>query len=131
DHARFAAEIATAGGVGELDRIALRKLLAGKVVQVSATLGELEEGLSGSASPEDLETMLQLVHLRMTAPRRDPEAFAAWKAGELEDVRHRLLDPQRTFLEELEAFLFQKHPRRRPVTPEVLERVDLDKALAI
>ena len=35
-------------------------------------IGELDEGLSGSASPKDLETMFQLIYLRFTQPRADP-----------------------------------------------------------
>ena len=36
---------------------------------------QLEEGVSGSASPDDLDSMLQLVYLRFTAPLADMETF--------------------------------------------------------
>ena len=38
---------------------------------VGTTIGELHETVNGYAAPRDVETMLQLVHLYFTAPRRD------------------------------------------------------------
>ena len=63
------------GGLGAFDQIELRKKLAGKAVSISPWIGELQEGMSGSASPKDLETMFQLVYLAFTAPRTDSSAF--------------------------------------------------------
>jgi zinc protease len=131
DTARFADDVIVDSGVGDFDRIALDKLLSGKVARAGAWIGELEEGVSGNASPDDLETMMQLVHLRFTAPRKDPAAFAAWKVRELDFATNRRLRPEAAFFEDMNAYITQKHKRRAPVTPEVVGKVDLDKALAI
>jgi zinc protease len=128
---RFAAQVVADGGAGEHSAVALDKLLSGVLVRARPWINELEEGIDGSASPADLETMLQLVHLRMTSPRKDTDAFAAWKAGELEEVRHRDLDPQRAFFEQLQVVGSGGHKRYAPMTPELIEKVDLDRALAI
>ncbi|MEM6328108.1 MAG: pitrilysin family protein, partial [Bacteroidota bacterium] len=73
-------ELATAivaeGGVGAFDAVALGKKLAGQVVSVRPFISEREEGFSGTASPGDLETLFQLVHLYATAPREDEAALA-------------------------------------------------------
>ena len=58
-----------ASGLGSFSRIDLQKKLTGTVASANASIGNLEESLSGSASPQDLETMFQLIHLRFTAPR--------------------------------------------------------------
>src|SRR5438874_185946 len=71
--------IVSAMGVGDFDPIALNKVLAGKVAHVNVGYGELAETINGSARPADLETALQLLYLRVTAPRKDERAFAAWK----------------------------------------------------
>jgi zinc protease len=131
DSARFADRVVDAGGIGPFDSVALRKALAGKLVSVSARIDELEEKVSGRATKSDLELMFQLIHLSFTAPRRDADAFASWRARATERASHRLLSPEQTFSEEMQAFSTQNHLRRRPSTPEVLSRVDLDKALAI
>ncbi|MCM2316321.1 MAG: insulinase family protein, partial [Thermoanaerobaculia bacterium] len=129
-NARFGSSIAAEGGVGDLDRVSLRKTLAGRLASGNAWIGELEEGVSGRSSKDDLETMLQLVWLSVTSPRRDETAFAAWKARAIEQVRNTRLDPESSFWEDMAAALADNHPRRKPVTPEDLERVDLDASLA-
>ncbi len=130
DTARFAGSVVSQGGVGSFDAVALRKILAGKVVHASAQIGELEESVSAGASTADLTTMFQLVNLRFTAPRRDDSAFAAWKESETEAARNRRLSPEGVFWEDLSLFSSQNHKRRQPVTPELIAKVDLDRALS-
>ncbi|HEX7843595.1 MAG TPA: insulinase family protein, partial [Kofleriaceae bacterium] len=130
-HARFASEIANASGAGDLDAVALRKQLAGKVASASVFLGELGEQVGGSARPEDLQTALALLYLRLTAPRRDERAFAAWKERQRDFLQHRTALPDLAFAEEMLAVTSGNHLRRRPTTAEMLDQVDLDRALAI
>lgn len=129
--AKFADEVVSQGGLGPYDAVKLRKALAGKVVSVSARIGELEEGLSGRASPSDLETMFQMIHLSFTAPRRDLDAFSAWRSREVENVRNRRLSPEASFFEDMLVFSTQNHLRRRPTTPEVVQQIDFEKAFAL
>src|SRR5204862_1626290 len=73
--ATSATQVIGAGGVGQFSAIDLRKVLTGKVANANAFIGETEQGLSGSGSRKDLETMFQLVYLRFTHPRADKDAF--------------------------------------------------------
>jgi zinc protease len=130
-NARYADDVVTASGVGDLDAIALRKALAGKVVSVQAYLSELTEGVNGSARPADIETALQLVSLRITAPRKDPRAFDAWKQEQLEWATNKELMPELKFFDAMAIVQNSNHLRRRPDTPESIKAVDLDKALAL
>jgi zinc protease len=127
--AEFADGIVGQSGVGEHDAVALRKLLTGKVVGVYPFIGELEEGMRGSASPQDLETLMQLVHLYFTAPREDADAFAAWKGQMNAFFRNRDLNPQAVFFDELTKVSTANHPRRQPPTVEQIESVDHATAL--
>ncbi len=131
ESARFADVAVGQGGLGPFDAVQLKKALAGKLVSVNATIAELEEGLSGRAAPADLETLFQMMHLAFVAPRRDADAFAAWRAREAESVKNRRLSPEGVFYEDMAIFSTQGHVRRRPVTPELLQKVDLDRALGI
>ncbi len=129
--AKYADEIVGQGGIGPFDATQLRKALAGKLVSARASIDELEEGVSGRAAPSDLETLFQMVYLGFTAPRRDEQAFAAWRSRLVENVKNRRLSPEGSFFEDMQILSTQNHLRRRPTTPEVAEKVDLDKALAI
>jgi zinc protease len=127
--AEFADAIIAQSGVGEHDAVALRKLLTGKVASVRPFIGELEEGMQGSASPQDLEVLMQLVHLYFTAPRKDADAFAAWKGQMSAFLRNRDLNPQAVFFDELTRVSTGNHPRRQPPSMELIESVDHSTAV--
>ena len=62
-------------GVSKFKGTELSKMLAGKVVTVTPTVGELYNGISGNSSVKDLETAFQLLYLEFTEPRFDQEEF--------------------------------------------------------
>ncbi len=70
------ADIVSRSGAGVFDRVALDTFLADKFVFVAPYIDVVEEGLFGNAATEDLETMFQLIHLQMVAPRLDDAATA-------------------------------------------------------
>src|SRR5205085_5802155 len=74
--ASTATQVITAGGLGKFNVTDLRKLMTGKAASVGPFIGELEEGLNGSSSRKDLETMFQLIYLWFTQPRADATAFS-------------------------------------------------------
>lgn len=127
----LAATLVREGGLGAFDRTELEKALAGQVANASAFLGELSEGAGGSASPEDLETMFQLLYLSFTAPRKDQAAVESWIARTRAALQNRDSQPNTVFSDEWGRRMYGDHPRRQPFTVETLERVDLDRAFEI
>lgn len=118
-------------GAGTYDETQLRKKLAGKLVGVRAALGATSEAISGSASPRDLETLFQLVHLQFTQPRADERVFAAMKTRLRDVVANRLNDPDEVFSDELEQALYGSHPRHQPLTTDWIAGMDLNRSLAV
>src|SRR5262249_25465119 len=108
-----------------------RKALAGKVANAGAALGELSTTAFGNTRAADLETTLQLLYLKLTAPRRDERAFARWKAQQIELERHRKESPEQQFFDAMTEVATNNHLRRRPVTAEMIGEVELDRALSI
>lgn len=135
DGNHLAAQTATAAvqvaGVGELSVTDLQKRLAGKAASVGTDLSELFEGVSGFASPRDAETMFQLVYLYLTAPRRDPQAWEAYRERARESVRNRSASPEAAFADTLTSILTGDDPRSRPLTPAAFDSISLDRALAV
>lgn len=128
ESAQWADGIVGQSGVGEFDQIALGKLLTGKVARVRPWINELEEGMQGTASPQDLEVFMQLVHLYFTAPRKDEQAFGAWKGQMDTFFKNRDLNPQAVFFDEFGKIASGNHPRRQPPSSEKIDEVDLDTA---
>jgi zinc protease len=129
--ATLATQLASLGGLGAFSAVDLQKQLAGRAVQVTPYIGSYEEGLRGSASPRDLETLLQLVYLQFTAPRADPEAFAAFRANVGAALANRSASPEVAFLDTLTVTLARHHPRSRPLTAAIVDSLDLDRSLGV
>ena len=129
--AETASGVVSECGIGEFSLVQLRKLLADKVVNATPYIDQLSEGLSGSASPKDLEDLFQLVHLYFTAPRKDPGAFSAQKARMESMCENRDSDPETVHRDAVTAALTQDNPRFRPWTTEKVRAMDLEKSIAI
>lgn len=127
--ANSATQAVTAGGVGKFNAIDLRKYLMGKVASADPYIEELEEGMDGSSSRKDLETMFQLVYLRFTQPRADATAFGV-QANQMKTLlANHTLRPEFAFYQTLTNTRFQNHLRRRLTTSADVDAWNLDKSL--
>ena len=127
--ANAAASIINQSGIGEFNETQLEKKLAGKVVSVYPSIGELTEGIQGSCSPEDMETMFQLINLYFTEPRKDNESFKAYIEKQLAQVRDSKNSPRTTWQDTIRVTLNKYHFRSMPMTEEKVKEIDLDKAI--
>ncbi len=129
--AMTAGTVVLEGGVGVFDLTQLQKLLADKVVGVGPYISELEEGISGSASPDDLETMFQLIYLYFTEPVSSEQAFSSVTRKYRGFVENRLARPEAVYGDTVSRIVSQDHVRRRPWTLELIDDMDLDTSYLI
>ncbi len=130
-HARMASSLVSQGGVGEFDAIALGRKLSDKRASAFASIGGLTEGISGSASPQDLETAFQLIYLRFTAPRKDETAFQAYQS-QIDMMANMGLQPSTALLDTMAVYRGQGHPRGAQTFEEQIQDMrdaDLDVAM--
>ncbi len=125
-------DIVSRSGVGVADQVQLERFLTDRFAGVSPYIDEITEGVVGGASTEDAETLLQLVHLYMTAPRADQAAVTAVieerrpTAESPEDV------PDLVVTQELIDAYYGDNPRYFAVpTPGQLDDFDRDRALQL
>jgi zinc protease len=128
--AAWATRAVSAGGLGEFSAINLRRKLTGKIAAASTFIEARWEGISGSASPRDVETMLQLVYLRFTAPRGDSAAFVAFRQTVQAQLANLGASPQAAFRDTIGVTMSQHHFRTRPLSSALLDEINLDRALA-
>jgi zinc protease len=129
-HARFADTIAGISGAGEHDIESLGKVMAGKDASAGTSIGETTESINGRASTKDLETMFQLLHLKVTQPRKDNDAIAVWRSNRAEQLENQERNPDFQFSKKSSEVVWKKHPRRQTPKPAEIAKVDEDKALA-
>ncbi|MBA6154017.1 M16 family metallopeptidase [Gelidibacter maritimus] len=73
--ANYVNSLVRSSGLGDYSSTDLSKVLAGKTANTGIFISNLSEGISGSSSTKDVETMLQMAHLRFVKPRFDEDAF--------------------------------------------------------
>ena len=131
--ARFSSTLATMGGTGAYNQVQLGKFLSGKQVSVSPYVGELSEGVSGSAAPKDLETALQLMYSYFTQPRKDADVVTGFLSNQRSALQNRVSTPtpQQVFQDTVTVTLGSNNPRRQPLKPDDLDKINLDRALQI
>jgi len=128
--ARVSDTVVAASGAGEFSSTILDRMLTGKAVVVQPFINEVDEGLGGGSTPQDLETLFQLVYLRFTAPRADQDAFGALAAQAKSLLANQQASPEVVFNQTVEAALNGNNPRRAPETPGSVDRWNLAKSLA-
>lgn len=129
--AKTAVDIALWSGLGGLDAVSLGRSLAGKQASANPFLDPGEEGLTGSAVPGDVETMLQLAHLRFAAPVFDASAVEVIRQRRAENLRHRLDDPGNVFSDRITDLIWGDAPWRRSWTVADLGAMSLERSEAI
>jgi len=95
-------------------------------VNVNPSISSLYESISGAASPDDIETMFQLIYLYFTAPRKDSTAFLAFRSQLQGFLANRSASPQATFSDTVQVTMAQGHFRARPISAELFDEVDLN-----
>ena len=131
-NAALASTLVMQMGIKDLSPTDLQKFLSGKTVQVSPQIGGTEEGFSGGSSVKDLETMLQLVYLYATQPRKDDELFTSFITKQKSFLSIIFQNPQYAFMDTLNKVLSQNNPRATGIPHEEdFAKVDENKILDI
>ena len=121
----------TEGGVGQFDAVTLRKMLTGKSVRVSPSVGSKGQSISGSSSVKDMQTMFQLAYLYFTQPRKDTAAFASLMNRQHAFLANRNASPKVDYNDSIRAILYGHHPRMEPVVQATLDKVNYERILQI
>ena len=127
--AAYASQIVSQAGIKDFPMADMSKMLAGKNTRVSPGIGQLTEGIQGSTTPKDLETLLQLTYLYFTAPRHDKEAYTSFATKQKQQFQNLASNPQFYFFGEQNKILTQNHPRAGGLPkPEDFDKIDYEKA---
>ena len=122
-------DVIEASGLGNFSHTELEKALAGKIASASMALGTDRANITGSSTPTDVETMLQLVYLYFTNINKDQESYDnMMKTTELM-LKNKLLQPEAVFSDSL-TLTIQNHSKRfAPLAMDDLKNVDYDRIL--
>lgn len=119
------------GGVGKFSSTDLPKVLAGKRLSVNPWIDSYAEGMSGSCSPKDLETMMQFIYLYFTEPRSDEEAFQSYVQRTKAAIENQELNPMITFSDSLTKVLYNNHPLSMRIKADEVDQIDYAKSMEL
>ncbi len=108
---RVFSEVVDQSGAGNFSGIELEKKLAGKIVSLNPYLGDLQQGFSGSTSPKDMETFLELLYIYLTEPRQDKDVFDKTIDNLLNQVKFSMENPRAAFYDSLYKVATSNSPR--------------------
>ncbi|MBP1614854.1 MAG: hypothetical protein H6Q13_2302 [Bacteroidetes bacterium] len=128
-NAGFIRTVPSIGGIGAFSAIDLGKALAGKSASVNASVSSATEGLSGSSSIKDLETLLQLTHLYFTAPRKDEQAYAAFIERLHNQLKNAAASPSSIMSDSISRAVYGDNPRMQRMHLEDIDKLNYDRMI--
>ena len=129
--AALATDVISFMGLGDFSYMGLQKALTGKTVGLNGDIDSYEETISGSSSIKDFETMLQLLYLSFTAPRRDEDAYQTLMGMLATQLANKDKNHKAIFRDSVSAMAADHSERLTLLNTELLEKVSIDKVLEI
>lgn len=132
-NARYAGGVQGAMGYGEFTPADLQKILSGKKISAGGFMSETRDNYAGSSTVKDLETMFQLLYLKITSPRKDTALFSSFLKKQKSATALSMANPQTAFIDTLGKFVYNNNPMA-PISipkPSDFDQVDLDRAQQI
>ena len=132
-NAEYLIPVISAMGVGNFSPVDLKKALSGKTVSVRPTFSEVSDGMSGSSSVKDVESMLQLVYLYATEPRVDTALFKSFIEKNKSQIAFLSANPQAVFLDSLFKVYYRDNPLAPIAVPKAayFDALKLDRMMQI
>ncbi len=126
----FDAVIGTCG-LGNFTSNELSKALAGKIANADLSMNERYTMISGSSTPKDVETMLQMTYLYFTNIKKDEDSFKTLMSNLETQLKNRDLNPDVAFSDSVKATIYNHNPRVAPITIDRLPEINEDRILEI
>ena len=107
----------------------LQKMLAGKQCSVGLTMSPFRHGISGSTTPKDLETMMQLLYLSMTNLTKDEKAFENLKNTYVTVLSNKSNNPNMVYQDSIQSTLYLGNKLALLPNVEDIQNINYDRVL--
>ena len=107
----------------------LQKMLAGKQCGVGLTMSPFRHGISGSTTPKDLETMMQLLYLSMTNLTKDEKAFENLKNTYVTVLSNKSNNPNMVYQDSIQSTLYLGNKLALLPNAEDIQNINYDRVL--
>ncbi len=118
-------------GVGNFSATSLKRKLTGKIASAVPFIRSYSQGITGSASPQDIQTLLELVYAHIVTPRFVDSEYEASIAQLKAIIPNIEKTPDFIFQKEVYNTLFNNNVRSQLISSELIQKAslaDLEKA---
>ncbi len=129
--ATVACDVINNTGLGDFSPTDLTKLLAGKIANVSPAMNDYQESFSGNCSVNDFNTMMQMLYLYFTAPRKDADAYKVFMNNMRTQLTNAANNPAQAFNDTIVTEIYGRSPRKFVFHLSTLDKVNLDQVMNI
>lgn len=120
-----------ASGLGDFSSTELEKALAGKQAGVSFSINPYSHGLSGNSTPKDVETLMQLIYLKMTALSKDEKSFKNLQNTYATILANQSNNPNMVYQDSLQSTLYLGSKIGRIPTSDEIKAISYDRLMAL
>ncbi len=113
-------------GVGRFPATELRKQLSGISAAVNTSTSNYASAMTGSCSPKDFETMLQLLYLNFTQPRFNEDDYNTLVKMLRSQLENAKANPDYVMAETFTDVAYGHNPRRQVISPELLDKFNFE-----
>ncbi|MBQ2728856.1 MAG: insulinase family protein [Alistipes sp.] len=114
-------------GVGKFSATELKKQLSGIAAQVGTSVSSYTSNVTGSCSPKDIETMMQLLYLNFVQPRFDVGDYNTvmkMVGAQLENLEK---NPDYRMQKKVTEIAYGNNPRRQEISKEIIDKYKFEE----
>jgi zinc protease len=98
---------------------------------LSPALGEIKERFSGSSTPADFETLMQLMYLYFEEPRFEKESYDALLLRMKASLEFIAKNPEKAISDSITTIMASHHPREMVLDSAFLANISFEKVQAV
>jgi zinc protease len=122
--AYYASSFINSSGVAEHSAADLKRILSGTKIAIQPEVSEFYEGITGYASPKDVEKMFQLINLYIAKPRIDTSLCISIINRKKAAAENDLNSSKNALADTINQVLFNRSPYRYHENGKFLDKID-------
>ena len=123
----FAVALTNESGVGKFNNYELSKVLNDKIVSYEKSIEALTQGIYGSSSTGDLDSLMAVINLEFSSPRADANVLERIKQRAKNELAKEQNLPEYKFSTEFSKFFYENNKRVAPIEMAQIDALNLNE----
>lgn len=125
---KIANSLSKMSGIGKFSPVELRKLLAGKQVEINTSILAYSRSIQGKSRKEDFATSLQVLHMLFTSSKSNKDAFDLLIRKNRQEAMKKSLNPTTSFYKQAMMHSSKNHYYYQNLSEKSYNKANFEKA---